>query len=157
MWNSRTRAKGYRTSVLLDTGAGGGNYASLKFIRAVECTEYRGRNTISKRGRGFLRAANPTGSEVAPMKIIGTSLLPLVLPPVDRVFRARVRVVEDLPVGLILGAAFMRRYNSVLFFEGGGWFKPTRDSARVPMLDPKPRPTPRPWREDLNVLQGPEG
>lgn len=91
------------------------------------------------------------------MKIIGTSLLPLVFPPVDRVFRARVRVVEDLPVGLILGAAFMRRYNSVLFFEGGGWFKPTRDSARVPMLDPKPRPTPRPWREDLNVLQGPEG
>ena len=76
-------------------------YASVHFIRAVERTEYGGKRIVSKRGHGRLRAANPTDGGVAPMNIIGTAMLPLVFPPVDRVFRARVRVVEGLPFGLI--------------------------------------------------------
>ena len=38
------------------------------------------------------------------MNIIGTTIPPLVFPPVDRVVRARVRVVEGLPFGLKTGS-----------------------------------------------------
>ena len=87
-WNAGKRRRGLCTTVLLDTGAGGGSYASVHFIREVERTEYGGKRIVSKRRRGRLRAANPTDSGVAPMNIIGTAILPLVFPPVDRVFRA---------------------------------------------------------------------
>lgn len=137
LWNPRTRTRGYQTTIIMDTGAGGGNYASVKFIRAVERTQYRGQNIISWRGRGILRAANPRGSNVAPMPIIGTVLLPLIFPPVDRVFRARIRVVEGPPFRLILGTAFLRHYSSTILLEGAGSFKPTPDSCRVPLLPAK--------------------
>ena len=153
LWNANRRRRGYRTTVLLDTGAGGGSYASVKFIHAVERTEYGGRRIVSKRGRGRLRAANPTDSGVAPMNIIGTAILPLVFPPVDRIFRARVRVVEGLPFGFILGAAFMRHYSSIIDFEGAGSFKPTKDSRAVPLLPPKPSPSSQPWRERVQTMQ----
>ena len=102
LWNAGKRRRGFCTTVLLDTGARGGSYASVCFIRAAERTEYGDKRIVSERGRGRLRAANPTDSGVIPMNIIGTAILPLVFPPVDRVFRAQVRVVEGLPLGLIL-------------------------------------------------------
>lgn len=68
------------------------------------------------------------------MSIVGTTVLPLIFPPVDHVFRARVSAVVDLPFGLILGAAYMRHYGSILDFEGPGSFKPSRDSPSVPLL-----------------------
>ena len=136
LWNKRARQRSQVINVLLDSGAGGGNYASTAFIRGVERTEYAGRNMISKRGRGRLRAANPENSGVPPMDILGTRIIFLVFPPVDGIFGAKVRVVEGLPVGVILGTAFMRQYESALLFDGpgSGWFKPTPTSKRVPLL-----------------------
>ena len=67
------------------------------------------------------------------MSIVCTATLPMVFPPVDRVFYARLRVVEGLPIGVILGAAFMRHYGSVINFAGPGHFKPTRDCDNVPL------------------------
>ena len=106
--------------MLVDSGAGGGNYASAKLIHEIEQAEYNGRNMISKRGRGRLRAATPTDSKEPPMTILGTCILFLVFPPVDGIFAMKVRVVEQLPIGLIRGTAFMRRYGSSLHFEGPG-------------------------------------
>ena len=44
-----------------------------------------------------------------------------------------VRVVEGLPYGLILGAAFLREHESVLNFAEGGGFKPAPESPWVPL------------------------
>ncbi|CAB1112528.1 unnamed protein product [Ectocarpus sp. CCAP 1310/34] len=147
VWNRRKRRSGFLATVLVDTGAGGGNYASVKFIHAVQRHVFGGKNIVSKRGRGFLHAANPAKNAVPPMSITGTALLPLIFPPVDRVFTARVRVVQDLPFGLILGAAFLRHYDSVLDFKGPGSFKPSGDSDSVALLPAKRPQKPIPWRD----------
>ena len=152
LWTPQ-RKRGFRTTVLLDTGASGGSYASVAFIQAVERTAYRGRSIVRRRGRGFLRAANPTGSGVPPMTITGTAYLRFIFPPVDRFFAVSVRVVEGLPFGFILGAGFMRRNGSIIDFIGEGVFKPTRGSRGVPLLLPKPPPNPQPWRDRMNALQ----
>eukprot|EP00752_Nemacystus_decipiens_P015644 g13961.t1 len=89
LWNRRKRKCGFSATVSVDTGAGGGNYASVKFIHAVQRHVFSGKNIVSKRGRGFLHAANPAKDAVPPMSITGTALLPLIFPPVDRVFTAR--------------------------------------------------------------------
>lgn len=91
---------------------------------------------VSKRERGRLRAVNPSDNGVAPMTILGTCVLFLVFPSIDETFGVRVRVVEGLPVGRILGTAFMRRYKSTLDFggSGSGWFRPTPTSSRMPLL-----------------------
>ena len=46
------------------------------------------------------------------MSILGTCLISVVFLPVDKIFAVKVRVVDQLPLGLILGTAFMRRYES---------------------------------------------
>ena len=140
-------------TVLLDTGAGGGNYASLAFIQAAQRFAFSGRRIISKRGRGLLHAANPAKDKVPPMTIVGTAILLLIFPPVDRVFKVRVRVVKDLPFGLILGAAYMRHYNSVLNFGGLRSFHPAGDSPSVPLLPAEQQRSPQPWRDGVNHLQ----
>ena len=86
LWNPIKRQRGYTVIVLLDTGAGGGNYASLKFIQAAQRHAFNGKRIISKRGRGRLHAANPAKDNVPPMTIVGTAILPLIFPPVDRNF-----------------------------------------------------------------------
>ena len=58
------------------------------------------------------------------MNIVGSCDIPLVFMPEDRVRRVTVRVVEGLPYGLILGAAFLRQHDSVLNFAEGRGFKP---------------------------------
>lgn len=135
LWRPYTRQHSPDITTLLDTGAGGGNYASVAFIESVERTQHGGKSMISTRGKGVLRAANPTNSKVPPMETVGTCILPLTFAPVDRVFKVRVRVVPGLPFGLILGAAFMRTHNSVLLFAGKGTFRPTPDSEVVPFLE----------------------
>ena len=104
---------------------------------------------ISKKGKGRLRAANPENSKEPPMSILGTCLISVVFPPVDKIFAVKVRVVDQLPLGLILGTAFMRRYESSLIFEGpgAGWFKPTPTSPRVPFLPWLERPRERDRKE----------
>lgn len=68
------------------------------------------------------------------MSVVGTAILPLTaeFPPVDRVFRARVRVVAGLPFGLIPAAAYMHHYNSVLGFEGTDSSKPSGTLLEYP-------------------------
>jgi len=67
------------------------------------------------------------------MNIVGSCDIPLVFMPEDRVRRVTVRVVEGLPYGLILGAAFLRQHNSVLNFAEGRGFKPAPESPWVPL------------------------
>ena len=62
------------------------------------------------------------------MNIVGSCDIPLVFMPEDRVRRVTVRVVEGLPYGLILDAAFLRQHNSVLNFAEGRGFKPAPES-----------------------------
>ncbi|CAB1106551.1 unnamed protein product [Ectocarpus sp. CCAP 1310/34] len=154
VWNNRTRQQTRVLNVLVDSGAGGGNFASAKFIREIELAMYGGRNLIFKRDKGRLRAANPESSKELPMMILGTGVLFLVFLPVDRVFAMRVRVVEQLPLGLIVGTEFLRRYESSLILErpGSGWFKPTPTSKRVPRLPWLERP-----RQKEGILHAMEG
>ena len=119
-------------SVLVDTGAGGGNYTSLSFTKTVEGHLHGGRSIINPSGKGFLRAANPRDSDVSPMEVIGSCLIPLIFTPVNRVFRVPFRVVRDLPYAVVLGAAFMKENKSVLSFNENEGFKPTPDSTWVP-------------------------
>eukprot|EP00752_Nemacystus_decipiens_P002618 g2451.t1 len=49
----------------IQSGAGEGNYASVEFIHAVQRHVFHGKNIISKRGRGFLHATNPTKDEAS--------------------------------------------------------------------------------------------
>ena len=78
MWNKRTRQRGRVLTVLLDSGAGGGNYASAKFFHEIEQADYGGRNMMSKKGKGRLREANPENSKEPPMSILGTCLISVV-------------------------------------------------------------------------------
>ena len=85
LWNRQTRQRGRVVNALLDSGAGGGNFASAKFIHDIEQAQHGGRNMISKRGRGRLRAANPSDSSEPPMAILGTCILHLVFSEFDQV------------------------------------------------------------------------
>lgn len=143
IWNTLSRTKGLSIIVLVDTGAGGGNFVSERLIQAVQRTDFNGQNLASNRGRGFLRAANPADSGVAPMSIVGTTLLALIFLPVDRVFRVRFRVMHALPVGVILGTDFMYRHRSIITFEDSRSFKATPDAQVVPLLLPHAPPNTR--------------
>ena len=108
-------------------------YSALVFVRSIERNARGGERIISSKGKGSLRAANPIQSGVPPMNIVGSCDIPLVFMPEDRVRRVTVRVVEGLPYGLILGAAFLRQHNSVLNFAEGRGFKPAPESPWVPL------------------------
>lgn len=77
------------------------------------------------------------------MSIVGTTLLSIVVPPVDQVFRIRFRVVHALPFGAILGTEFVYRHRSIITFEDGGSFKPTLDTQAVSLLLPHAPPNTR--------------
>lgn len=131
VWHPTNMSLRMTVVVLIDTGAGGGDYASKAFVRSIE-QNARGRESImSTRGRGLLRAANPTNSAVPPMDILGSTDIPLVFPPEDQVRNVTVRVVEGLPYGLIVGAAFLRQNGSMINFADAGGFRPTPGSPWV--------------------------
>lgn len=119
---------------LVNTGAGGGSFASKSFIQAVQTHAFQGDSIMSKHGKGSLSAANPSDSKVPPMNIVGSAHLPLIFPPEDKVRIVTVRVVEKLPYGFILGAAFLRKHGSIINFGNEGGFKPTPSSPWVPFL-----------------------
>ena len=119
--------------LLLDSGAGGGNYASESLWNSL-CRRHPSFHAklLDSRGRGALRAANPTEQKVPPMVIIGSCRLPLVFPPEDKVWRVLFRVVRGLPYGLILGAGFFHAHASTLCYAPGKGFRPGRSSKWVP-------------------------
>ena len=132
VWHPTRLSHRVPVEVLVDTGAGGGNYTSLSFTKTVEGHLHEGRSIINSSGKGFLRAANPRDSDVSPMEVIGSCLIPLIFTPVYRVFRVPFRVVRDLPYAVVLGTAFMKENKSVLSFNENEGFKPTPDSTWVP-------------------------
>ena len=124
-------------AVLMDTGAGEGNYVSRQFIEPIEERDGWGKSPINPTGDGLLHAANPANSAVPPMEVVGSRLLPLVFAPVDQIFRVKFRVMKGLPDAIILGAAFMKDNRSIISFDGEEDFRPTPSSSWVPFAPKK--------------------
>ena len=102
---------------------------------ALFCTLRKWRGVSQKlntKGRGSLHAANPANRGVPPMRVLGSATIPVVWAPEDKVHNLAVRVVDELPYGLIAGARFFRTNNSVLDFGVGKGFKPTPSSCWIP-------------------------
>ena len=120
LWNPRRVAGRIPVGILIDTGAGGGNYISMAFWRSIQSWGgSAGQRKLNRRGSGSLQAANPVGSKVPGMEIVGTTVLPVVLPPEDRARDIAVRVVRGLPYAFILGASFFRTNSSVISLGEG--------------------------------------
>ena len=68
------------------------------------------------------------------MNILGSTDIPLVFPPQDQVRNVTVRVLEVLPYGLIVAAAFLPQNGSMINFADGGGFRPIQGSPWVPTL-----------------------
>ena len=133
LWDRRKVAGRIPVGILIDTGAGGGDYVSLAFWKSVQSWgSSAGRRKLKRRGKGSLQAANPAGSKVPGMEIMGSTVLPIVLPPEDRARDIAVRIVRDLPYAFILGASFFRAINSVISLGEGKWFQPSPDAPWVP-------------------------
>lgn len=157
LWNPIKRKRGYTVTVLLDTGAGGGNYASVKLIHAVQRHVFGVKRIISKRGQGFLHVANPAKDAVPPMSIVRTAVLPLIFPPVDHVFRTYVRVIADpLPTDPGRGIHAPLQQCSCAS-KGTGSFKKSADTPSVPLLPVEHQRNAQPWRDGANYLQLGEG
>ena len=131
LWHATRLSCRVPVEVLVDTGAGGGNYASLSFMETVQTNMWGGKVIISSAGKGFLRAVNPKDSAIPPIEVIGSCVIPVVFPPIDRVFRISFRVVRDLPCAVVLGAAFMKEHHSTISFREKEGFKPTPESTWV--------------------------
>ena len=132
LWHADRLSCRVLVEVLVDTEAGGGNYTSLTFTKTVQTNLRGGRSIIGSAGKGFLRAANPRNSGVSPMEVIRSCVIPMVFPPVDRVFRISFRIVRDLPYAVVLGAILKKEHHSTLSFREKEWFKPTPESTWVP-------------------------
>ena len=132
LWHATRLSCRVPVEVLVDTGAGGGDYISLAFTETVQTNLWGGKAIISSAGKGFLRAARPKDSAIPPMEVIGSCVIPVVFPPIDRVFRISFRVVRDLPYAVVLGAAFMKEHHSTISFREKEGFKPTPESTWVP-------------------------
>ena len=119
--------------ILIDTGAGEGNYISMAFWRSIQSWGgSAGQRKLNRRGSGSLQAANPVGSKVPGMEMVGTTVLPVVLPPEDRARNIAVRVVRLLPYAFILGASFFRTNSSVISLGEGKGFQVSPGSPWVP-------------------------
>ncbi|CAM9872207.1 unnamed protein product [Choristocarpus tenellus] len=68
------------------------------------------------------------------MQVLGSCILPILFPPEDRVHNVTFRVVEGLPYGMVLGAAFCRQNKSVLSFREGEGFRPAPNSPWIPFV-----------------------
>ena len=131
LWHATRLSFHVPVEVLVDTGAWGGKYTSLLivFTKAIETNPQGGKSIISSAAKGFLRAAIPRNSDVAPMEVIGSCVIPMVLSPVDRVFRISFRIVRDLPCADVLGAAFLKEHHSTVSFREKEGFTPTSEST----------------------------
>lgn len=100
----------------MDTGAGGGSYVSLRFYEAIRVVG--GGSRSLKKGRGLLHAANPSDRTVPPMKVVGSSTVPFVFAPEERVRNVRDRIVEGLPYGCSLGARYLGEPKYIIILTG---------------------------------------
>lgn len=102
--------------ILIHTGAGGVTVCVVGFleerIKSLGGGEVR-RHLINK-GKCSLQAANPSARKVRDMAILGSTVLPIVLPPNDNAKNISVRVVQGLPYAFILEASFFRLNRSVI-------------------------------------------
>ena len=131
--------------IRIDTGAGEGSYISLAFWGSVQSWGVSGRRRkLSHRGRGSLQAANPAGSKVPGMEIMGSTVLPIVLPPEDRAQDIPVRIVRDLSYAFILGASYFRANSSVISLGEGKGFQPSPGALWVP-FQPRRAATKQSW------------
>ena len=87
---------------------------------------------LTKHGRGVLHAANPLSNKTPPMRILGSTTLPLKFPAETRIRKITFRVVDGLPHGLIVGADYLRSEESILHFGPGKGFKTTRMQRGYP-------------------------
>lgn len=85
--------------VLVDTGAGGGNYSSATFVRSGQRSGYGGESIMNPRRQEWVKGVNPTSSVIPLMKMSGSCELPLVFSPNDSVRKALVRGLGDLSYG----------------------------------------------------------
>ena len=129
LWHATSSSRRLPIAVLVDTGAGGGNYVSRQFIESIEERKGCGKSLIHPTGKGLLSASNPKYSAVPPIEVVGSCLLPLGFAPVDQIFRVKLRVVKGLPYAMVLGAAFMTDHRSIISFDGKEDFRPTPSSS----------------------------
>ena len=132
------KKRAFPANILVDTGAeGGGSYMSLAFYHM---TARLGRSVtpLTKNGRGALHAANPPSNKTPPVRILGSTTLPLKFPAETRVRKITFRVVDGLPYGLIVGADYLRNEESILDFGSGKGFKHKPNAAWIPFLDHTP-------------------
>ena len=131
------KKRAFPVDILVDTGAGGGSYMSLAFYHM---TARLGKSVtaLTKHGRGALHAASPLSNKTPPMRILGSTTLPLKFPAETRIRNITFRVVDGLPYGLIVGADYLRSEESILDFGPGKGFKHNPNAAWIPFLDHTP-------------------
>lgn len=103
VWNTRRLSRRIPVSVLLDMGAGGGNYVSLVFWESIGAWGGPvGARSLSKKVAGSADIVGPNlaSSAVPSMEKVGSTVLPMVFAPEDRVRNVPVRVVWSLPLVL---------------------------------------------------------
>ena len=70
LWHATSSSRRLPIAVLVDAGAGGGNYVSRQFIESLEERDGWGKSLINPTGRGLLIAANPKNCAVPPMEVV---------------------------------------------------------------------------------------
>lgn len=96
---------------------------SQALIKSIEST-VTGESTSTKSAKGLLSAANPHDRNIPPMVVLVSADLPRVSPPDDRVHIVTVRVVDQVPSGVIVGVGFWCKHEIVINFADDGGFKP---------------------------------
>lgn len=107
--------------ILLDTGAGGPGYISLALWKGLKRLS---RGKLDTSTAGFLFAANPGNSGVPPMRIEGSTSVPILFKGDSVVRNVPLKVVDGLPYAFILGKQFLQDNRSALDFGVGKGFQP---------------------------------
>ena len=69
-----------------------------------------------ERREGCFTRSHPPSNKAPPMRILGSTFLPVRFPSGTRVQRMTFRVVDGLPYGLIVGADYVRDEEGILDF-----------------------------------------
>ena len=126
-----------KLEILLDTGAGGPGYISLALWK---CLKRLTRRKLDTSTAGFLFAANPGDSDVPPMRIEGSTSVPVLFKGDSVVRDVPLKVVDGLPYAFILGKQFLQDNRSALDFGVGRGFQPTPGAPWVPFSSPVSKP-----------------